>query len=273
MFHYRLALSSSRSRMLIAGFLAIALHMGLMNFEFNSKPVFVPNVSLPRSVSVFLGQKITEKLPVQPAQDTQPVSHIKKEQPQTEKEPEVPVPQKIPTEITKPDNSLHSPDGLQETVEQHAEIIGTENKSVVEDIVPVNQELETASEVLNSEVNETAKIQKTDKQTKYQAVQKKEGVILPGTLQMAYPRYQVNAPPTYPGLARKRGLEGTVILQVLVNREGRVDDLEIDTSSNFALLDRAAVSAVRKWSFEPGRRGKESVPMWVRVPITFKLRK
>jgi protein TonB len=92
-------------------------------------------------------------------------------------------------------------------------------------------------------------------------------------MQMAYPRYQLNAPPTYPGLARKRGQEGTVFLKVLVNKEGRVDELEIKTSSGFTLLDRAAVSAVRKWSFEPGRRGEERVPMWVRVPVTFKLNK
>ena len=90
---------------------------------------------------------------------------------------------------------------------------------------------------------------------------------------MAYPRYQLNAPPTYPGLARKRGQEGTVFLKVLVNKEGRVDELEIETSSGFTLLDRAAVSAVRKWSFEPGRRGEERVPMWVRVPVIFKLNK
>ncbi len=90
---------------------------------------------------------------------------------------------------------------------------------------------------------------------------------------MAYPRYQLNSPPAYPRLARKRAQEGTVILQVLVNRDGRVGDLEIDVSSNFTLLDRAAITAVRKWSFEPGRRGEERVPMWVRVPVTFKLNK
>jgi protein TonB len=83
----------------------------------------------------------------------------------------------------------------------------------------------------------------------------------------------LNAPPTYPGLARKRGHEGTVILQVLVNKAGRVDDLKIEISSNFALLDRAALAAVRKWRFEPGRQGEERISMWVRVPVTFKLKK
>ncbi|MBE9520121.1 MAG: energy transducer TonB, partial [Proteobacteria bacterium] len=90
---------------------------------------------------------------------------------------------------------------------------------------------------------------------------------------MAYPRYQLNTPPTYPGLARKRGQEGTVVLQVLVNREGRVDDLKIDTSSNSTLLDRAALAAVKKWLFEPGIRDEERVGMWVKVPVTFKLKR
>jgi protein TonB len=49
--------------------------------------------------------------------------------------------------------------------------------------------------------------------------------------------------------------------------------LEIDVSSKFSLLDRAALTAVRKWSFEPGKRDEQKVPMWVRVPVTFKLKK
>ena len=94
----------------------------------------------------------------------------------------------------------------------------------------------------------------------------------PGALQKAYPRYQLNAPPVYPNLARKRGQQGTVVLQVLVNGEGRVDDIKLDTSSGYSMLDRAANGAVMKWLFEPGRQGKKTVPMWVRVPVTFELK-
>jgi len=38
-----------------------------------------------------------------------------------------------------------------------------------------------------------------------------------------------------------------------------------------AMLDRAAVNSVRKWFFEPGRRGNDKMDMWVKVPVTFKL--
>jgi protein TonB len=93
-----------------------------------------------------------------------------------------------------------------------------------------------------------------------------------GTLQTAYPRYQLNSPPPYPRLARKRGQEGTVILQVRVNESGRVDDLKLEQSSNYNMLDRAALTAVRTWIFEPGRKGEKSLAMWVRVPVTFQLK-
>jgi protein TonB len=93
-----------------------------------------------------------------------------------------------------------------------------------------------------------------------------------GALQKAYPRYRLNTPPTYPNLARKRGHQGTVVLQVFVNRQGRIDDIRLDESSGYSMLDRAAVNAVKKWIFEPGRRNNKTVSMWVRVPVTFRLK-
>jgi protein TonB len=63
-----------------------------------------------------------------------------------------------------------------------------------------------------------------------------------------------------------------VLLEVLVNREGEVEDLRVLQSSGFQVLDRAAAAAVRKWGFEPGRKGDIAVDMWVKVPIRFRLK-
>ncbi len=87
----------------------------------------------------------------------------------------------------------------------------------------------------------------------------------------AEPLYRMNRPPPYPRMARRRGYEGTVLLEGLVNRSGRVGDLRVFSSSGYPLLDDAAKAAVEKWLFEPGRRGDEAVPTWVRVPIRFVL--
>ena len=91
------------------------------------------------------------------------------------------------------------------------------------------------------------------------------------TVVMARPLYRQNPPPQYPMKARRRHLEGTVILEVMVNAEGRVEDLEIKESSGYRILDKAALSSVRNWMFEPGRRNGLRVAMTVQIPVRFKL--
>ena len=92
-------------------------------------------------------------------------------------------------------------------------------------------------------------------------------------LSEALPLYRDNPPPAYPVLARKRGYEGTVILEVLVNKNGRVTDLKIYHSSGYAVLDEAGLSTVKDWQFQPGKRGETAIDMWVRVPICFNLKR
>ena len=91
-------------------------------------------------------------------------------------------------------------------------------------------------------------------------------------LRQAVPLYLRNPPPEYPHAARRRGYEGTVIMEVLVDREGRVEKLRVLESSGHDMLDRAAMGAVKGWTFEPARRGEEKVDMWVKVPLTFRLK-
>ena len=89
---------------------------------------------------------------------------------------------------------------------------------------------------------------------------------------MATPLYRENPPPEYPALARRRHLVGTVILEVSVSKDGRVEQLEVRESSGYQVLDKSALRAVRKWLFEPGRRGNVPVAMEVLVPVRFILR-
>lgn len=85
----------------------------------------------------------------------------------------------------------------------------------------------------------------------------------------AVPLYRKNPPPVYPRAARRRGMEGEVLLKVLVNEKGLVEELELVNSSGHRVLDRAALAAVRRWAFTPGRRGDEAISMWVTVPVRF----
>jgi protein TonB len=58
---------------------------------------------------------------------------------------------------------------------------------------------------------------------------------------------------------------------VRVLENGRVSEVVVEQSAGFRDLDTAAVDAVKKWLFEPARRGKEAVPVWVMLPVRFEL--
>jgi protein TonB len=87
----------------------------------------------------------------------------------------------------------------------------------------------------------------------------------------AMPLYRINPAPKYPRIARRRGYQGTVVLDVLVDRNGKVGDLRVYTTSGHSILDKAALTSVKDWAFEPGMRDDQKVEMWVRVPIRFQL--
>jgi protein TonB len=93
----------------------------------------------------------------------------------------------------------------------------------------------------------------------------------PTAVREAPPLYRRNPAPGYPLICRKRGYQGTVTLEVLVSREGRVEDLRLSTSSGYSVLDQAALTSVKTWLFDPGTRGGEKVDMWVKVPVRFQL--
>lgn len=89
---------------------------------------------------------------------------------------------------------------------------------------------------------------------------------------LAQPLYSANPEPEYPPLARRRGMEGTVVLEVLVEVDGLVGGLALHQSSGQRLLDEAALKGVKGWRFAPGRRSGEPLAMKVLVPVRFALR-
>jgi periplasmic protein TonB len=83
--------------------------------------------------------------------------------------------------------------------------------------------------------------------------------------------YLNNPPPVYPESAQEKGWEGTVILSVLVQPDGKAKTVEVKTSSGRKILDQAATQTVQRWTFVPARKGETAVEGWVEVPIDFRL--
>jgi len=80
-----------------------------------------------------------------------------------------------------------------------------------------------------------------------------------------------NAAPRYPYAARVRGVEGDVLLRVVVLPDGKAAGVTLRITSGSALLDRAARDAVRGWRFRPAKRAGRTVVGWVDVPVSFRL--
>ena len=81
--------------------------------------------------------------------------------------------------------------------------------------------------------------------------------------------YQVK--PSYPESAKRAGAQGTTVLKLRVLENGKVGEVQIEQSAGHPDLDMAAADAVRRWLFEPARMGKQSIAVWVLLPVKFEL--
>ncbi len=99
-----------------------------------------------------------------------------------------------------------------------------------------------------------------------------DGAASPGPGSFARPLGGYQVAPVYPESARRQRIEGTTLLKVRISDRGLVEAVEIARSAGHPDLDRAAAEAVRRWRFEPARRGAEPVAVWAMIPVRFELR-
>ncbi len=92
------------------------------------------------------------------------------------------------------------------------------------------------------------------------------GVTVQGELPVAI--YKVD--PEYPEIAKRARIEGIVVLEAIINKDGTVGNIKVLRSLN-PLLDQAAVNAVKKWKYIPGKVGGKPVNSYLTVTVRFKL--
>jgi protein TonB len=83
------------------------------------------------------------------------------------------------------------------------------------------------------------------------------------------PQKTRNVPPEYPGIAQRARVQGMVIIEATINREGRVSEARVLRS--IPLLDQAALDAVRQWEYEPTLLNGVPVPLIMTVTVNFTL--
>ncbi|NIP38241.1 MAG: energy transducer TonB [Candidatus Dadabacteria bacterium] len=178
---------------------------------------------------------------------------------------------------------LASNKGLTKKIPQPGPVTASLAKTNIESVKPANKSkikpkvkkktvilqrpaVENIKEAQNISENKTEQAEYSDTKVA------DKPVLTPGSITRdAYPDYSANPKPAYPLIARRRGYEGTVLLKVLVLENGKVGKVNIERSSAHKILDTAAVSAVNKWSFIPGRKNGSVLASWVKIPIKFEL--
>jgi protein TonB len=81
------------------------------------------------------------------------------------------------------------------------------------------------------------------------------------------PTKLVDVKPVYPDDARRANVQGVVIIEIVIDTEGRVRDARILRS--IPLLDDAALEAVRQWEFTPTAMDGVPVPLAMTVTVNF----
>jgi len=82
------------------------------------------------------------------------------------------------------------------------------------------------------------------------------------------PRTRLQAAPLFPYEARREGRSGEVLVEFVVDESGRVRDARAVRASH-PVFEDAALRAVGRWVFEPGRRHGRVVAFRMAVPIVF----
>ena len=127
-----------------------------------------------------------------------------------------------------------------------------------------------------SSKNQTSQL-KSDNSTSHSSKNKKvnspsaSSTDASGAISLAQPDYLKNPAPLYPEISRQKQQQGTVLIDVHVSAGGKPLEIKLKQSSQFPLLDKAALQAVQRWQFKPARQGNQPIDSFVQIPIQFRL--
>jgi protein TonB len=93
------------------------------------------------------------------------------------------------------------------------------------------------------------------------------GVTVQGELPVLVSKVE----PEYPEIAKKARIEGIVVLEAIINKDGTVGNIKVLRSLN-PILDQAAIKAVKQWKYIPGKVNGKPVNSYLTVTVRFILK-
>jgi len=130
-----------------------------------------------------------------------------------------------------------------------------------------------SNNVFTKKVNKTKKSNINKKKTLTSGIVKKDSTLnnSADSEPLFNAKYLDNPSPNYPILAKKRRIQGKVLLIVEVDSTGTASEVKISKSSGSNVLDQEALRTVKNWRFIPAKKNGNFVQANVIVPIEFKL--
>jgi len=75
--------------------------------------------------------------------------------------------------------------------------------------------------------------------------------------------------PLYPSIAKAAGIQGTVVLQATISKQGTIENLRV--ISGPAMLQQAAIDAVKTWRYRPYMLDEQPVEVETTVNVVFSI--
>jgi len=150
---------------------------------------------------------------------------------------------------------------------QEVEVLNVVEDNVETESIEVNAEDDKAEEVVIAAPVE-APVEEEEEEVVFVVVESMPE--FPGGQQALFKYLSENV--KYPVIAQENGIQGRVICQFVVNKDGSIVDVEVVRSGGDASLDKEAVRVIKsmpKW--KPGKQRGKAVRVKYTVPVNFKL--
>ena len=150
---------------------------------------------------------------------------------------------------------------------QEVEVLNVVEDNVETESIDINTEDDKETEVVIAAPVE-APVEEEEEEVVFVVVEKMPE--FPGGQQALFKYLSENV--KYPVIAQENGIQGRVICQFVVNRDGSIVDVEVVRSGGDASLDKEAVRVIKtmpKW--KPGKQRGKPVRVKYTVPVNFKL--
>ncbi|WP_318472056.1 energy transducer TonB [Photobacterium leiognathi] len=258
-------------RYAIAGSASILFHSLLVSAMPDKKIITVP-VSEPASVSVNLvslpiakPEPVIQPIVEAPVEPIKPVAKTMTPAPQTEMKKLV---QKTKP-VTKPKAEPKKPIP-KKTVTKKAEVKKPVQNKTVKKAQPTKPITTSKKFTLDKPNNKPATKSVVEVNKKEKNQHATMGSSEPQLV--SKPTFATKpSPVSYPRLAKRRGIEGTVLVEVLIGKDGKQLKQKLAKSSGASVLDKAALKAIKLWRFSPHIIDGKAIAHRVQIPVRFKL--